>query len=149
VTAEVVDQEPRDRHLAALVGLGRAPDHSEALDGRNGLGDDRTSPRQVDAVHAQRGHLTEPDPGVGEEQHDEPVHLVGALVVCSVLAHLARVAARVCERMRRLLRDTWGSSLSDQLRAETEHLHASGVSHDIAEAITAFGQKRRPQFEGR
>lgn len=62
---------------------------------------------------------------------------------------LARGPTRAYGRMRRLLRNTWSTSLSDQLRAETELLHASGATQDIAEAIAAFGQKRRPEFEGR
>ncbi len=50
---------------------------------------------------------------------------------------------------RRLLRETWEHSLSDQLRLETEGIYATGSTRDAEAAIAAFLGKRRPAFEGR
>ena len=51
--------------------------------------------------------------------------------------------------MRKLLRETWGSDLSQQLLAETEGIKATGDTVDAANAIASFAAKRAPQFDGR
>jgi 2-(1,2-epoxy-1,2-dihydrophenyl)acetyl-CoA isomerase len=50
---------------------------------------------------------------------------------------------------RRLFRDSPGSSLSDQLRAETDALAVVGRTRDAQHAIEAFIDKEVPIFEGR
>ncbi|MEH3034779.1 MAG: enoyl-CoA hydratase-related protein [Aeromicrobium erythreum] len=65
-----------------------------------------------------------------------------------VARSLARGPTRAYGRMRRLLRDTWDRSLADQLRAETEHLHACGGTRDAQVAIRDFVAKRPTEFEG-
>lgn len=79
--------------LSALVRRGRSPDRSLALHHRDGLGDHGASPLELDPNGAQRGHLTEADVGVGEEEDSEAVGLVGALDVRPMLARVRRVAA--------------------------------------------------------
>jgi 2-(1,2-epoxy-1,2-dihydrophenyl)acetyl-CoA isomerase len=62
---------------------------------------------------------------------------------------LAVGPTRALGHQRRLLRETWEHTLSDQLRLETEGVTATGGTHDAEAAITAFLGKRRPAFEGR
>ncbi|WP_127479309.1 enoyl-CoA hydratase-related protein [Nocardioides pantholopis] len=50
--------------------------------------------------------------------------------------------------MRRLLRDSWSSSLSDQLAAETDTLSRIAATADAHRAVSAFLAKTRPTFEG-
>lgn len=51
--------------------------------------------------------------------------------------------------MRRLLRDSWTNTLSEQLHAETQALAATGDTADATNAIASFIAKRRPEFQGR
>lgn len=51
--------------------------------------------------------------------------------------------------VRRLLRQTWGNSLPDQLAAETEALGRAGASEDAVGAVTAFLNKQKPTYRGR
>ena len=90
---QVLDQEARDRHLAALVRLGGSPHHPKPLDGSDRLGDDCPSLGEVDPADTQRGHLAEPHASVCKEEDNQPVHLVGVFVVGPVLADLSRIAA--------------------------------------------------------
>jgi 2-(1,2-epoxy-1,2-dihydrophenyl)acetyl-CoA isomerase len=66
-----------------------------------------------------------------------------------VATRLAAGPTRALGGMRRLLRKSWTSTLSEQLLAETQHLVAAGGTADAANAIAGFAAKRRPQFEGR
>ncbi|MFC3242303.1 enoyl-CoA hydratase/isomerase family protein [Gordonia humi] len=52
-------------------------------------------------------------------------------------------------RQRRLLRESWGRTLSDQLRAESEGIVDTGGTYDAQHAVTSFLNKERPAFEGR
>ena len=63
--------------------------------------------------------------------------------------HLAAGPTRALGYQRRLLRETWEHTLSDQLRLETEGVTATGGTRDAEAAIAAFLGKRRPTFEGR
>lgn len=68
------------------------------------------------------------------------------------LALTTRLAAgptRAFGHMRALLRESWHSSLSEQLDAETRHLLAAARDHDVREAIAAFTEKRSANFQGR
>lgn len=64
-------------------------------------------------------------------------------------ARLAQGPTRAYGQMRRLLRESWGHSLADQLRAETEHVLAAGRTTDAREGILAFLEKRPARFEGK
>nr|WP_238384812.1 hypothetical protein [Ornithinicoccus soli] len=98
VRGQVLDQEPGNRDVAALMGLRGPPHQPLALDHGDRLGDQGTPAHQVEPADRQRRHLAEPDAGVGQEQHHEPVGLVGALVEPPVLAHLRWPAALGGER---------------------------------------------------
>ena len=65
-------------------------------------------------------------------------------------AALAKGATRGLGLIRHLLRETWTSSLSEQLAAETAGLVDSGRTADTAAAIEAFLSKQpAPRFQGR
>jgi 2-(1,2-epoxy-1,2-dihydrophenyl)acetyl-CoA isomerase len=51
--------------------------------------------------------------------------------------------------MRRLLRDSWGASLEEQLIAESGAVRRSGATADASEGVTAFAARRDPGFSGR
>ncbi|MEO6510405.1 MAG: hypothetical protein ABIO16_05400 [Nocardioides sp.] len=88
VPHELDGERPGDRHISALMCLGSPPDQSLAGDRRHGLGDDRPVASKVHSVDPERRHLSEPGAGVGQEQHDQPVHLIGPGVVSGVLARV-------------------------------------------------------------
>ncbi len=50
---------------------------------------------------------------------------------------------------RRLLRDSWDSTLSGQLHAESEGVARSGNTRDADSAVRAFRDRRGPTFDGR
>lgn len=66
-----------------------------------------------------------------------------------VAARLAAGPTRALGGMRRLLRESWTTNLSEHLLAEVQNIAAAGDTSDAANAITGFVAKRRPQFEGR
>jgi len=83
--------------------------------------------------------------------------LVSRLVASdSVDAEAAGLAAKLAEgptlafgAVRRMLRQSFETSLSDQLNAEKHSIVAASSSDDAGEGIEAFMAKRRPQFRGR
>ena len=72
VGGELIDQKSRNRDLAPLVALRRAP-RLNAADEGHGLGDRRSPSHEVDAVNSQCGQFAEADSRVGEEQNDQAV----------------------------------------------------------------------------
>ncbi len=61
---------------------------------------------------------------------------------------LAAGPTRALGRMKRLLRQSWTTGLTEQLTAETDEMSAAGASDDAGEGIRAFVAKRRPDFHG-
>ena len=51
--------------------------------------------------------------------------------------------------MKRLLLASQDATLSDQLAEETRRMTATGATDDAREGITAFVERRRPDFRGR
>jgi 2-(1,2-epoxy-1,2-dihydrophenyl)acetyl-CoA isomerase len=51
--------------------------------------------------------------------------------------------------MRRLLRDSWGATLEQQLESERAAMQATGATADAREGVRAFAEKRTPGFTGR
>lgn len=50
---------------------------------------------------------------------------------------------------KKAIRASWDNGLEDQLSLEAEAQGRCGKSHDFAEGVTAFTQKRSPKFQGR
>ena len=61
---------------------------------------------------------------------------------------LAAMPTRALVETRRLLRAAASSELDAQLDAERDAQSAMGRTHDYIEGVTAFLQKRPPQFKG-
>lgn len=68
-----------------------------------------------------------------------------ALALARELADGATVALGA---QRRLLRDSFGRTLAEQLAAELEAMARTGATTDAREGISAFGQRRAPRFHG-
>lgn len=67
----------------------------------------------------------------------------------ALAAKLAAGPTRAYGAVRRMLRQSFETGLSDQLDAEKESLIAASRSDDAQEGIAAFAAKRRPLFRGR
>jgi 2-(1,2-epoxy-1,2-dihydrophenyl)acetyl-CoA isomerase len=66
----------------------------------------------------------------------------------ALAATLAAGPTRAYGAVRRMLRQSFETGLSDQLDAERESLVAASRTDDAQEGIAAFVAKRRPQFRG-
>jgi 2-(1,2-epoxy-1,2-dihydrophenyl)acetyl-CoA isomerase len=66
----------------------------------------------------------------------------------ALVATLAAGPTRAYGAVRRMLRQSFETGLSDQLDAEKESLVAVSATSDAQEGIAAFVAKRRPQFRG-
>jgi 2-(1,2-epoxy-1,2-dihydrophenyl)acetyl-CoA isomerase len=66
----------------------------------------------------------------------------------ALAATLAAGPTRAYGAVRRMLRQSFETGLSDQLDAEKESIVAASRSDDAREGIAAFVAKRRPQFRG-
>jgi len=66
----------------------------------------------------------------------------------SIAATLAAGPTRAYGAVRRMLRQSLETGLSDQLEAEKESIVAASRSDDAVEGIAAFMAKRRPKFRG-
>ncbi|MGW0036985.1 enoyl-CoA hydratase-related protein [Gordonia sp. NPDC003376] len=111
-------------------------------------------PRIVGAARARRMYLE-------NLRVDAPTALDWGLVAEIVPADELRAEAltraqrfaqgptRGYARQRRLLRESWGTTLADQLRAESEGIRDTGNTDDAHHAVRAFLDRTRPRFEGR
>ena len=67
----------------------------------------------------------------------------------ALAATLAAGPTRAFGAVRRMLRQSFETGLSDQLDAEKESIVVASSTDDAQEGIAAFVAKRRPQFRGR
>lgn len=67
----------------------------------------------------------------------------------AIATRLAAGPTKAFGAQRSLLRESWGHTFSEQLRAETEGIVRTGQTADAQGAIQAFVDKRKPVFEGR
>jgi 2-(1,2-epoxy-1,2-dihydrophenyl)acetyl-CoA isomerase len=67
----------------------------------------------------------------------------------ALAATLAAGPTRAYGAVRRMLRQSFETGLSDQLEAEKESIISTSSTDDAKEGIAAFVAKRRPQFRGR
>ena len=111
-------------------------------------------PRLVGVARAKRIYL-ENRPFTAEEAYEWG--MVSEVVPASELAdraadlasRLASGPTRAYAHMRALFHQSATASLSDQLRAETEHLLVTGRTDDVREAVDAFAEKRPANFQGK
>lgn len=66
----------------------------------------------------------------------------------ALAATLAAGPTRAFGAVRRMLRQSFETGLSDQLEAEKELIVAASRTDDAHEGIDAFVARRRPQFRG-
>jgi 2-(1,2-epoxy-1,2-dihydrophenyl)acetyl-CoA isomerase len=89
-------------------------------------------------------------------QEAEMIGLVSEIVpAAEVSTHARAIAERLAvgptkafADMRRLLRGAWTASLTDHFDAERRSVVRLAATHDAAEGIAAFIQKRSPAFDG-
>ena len=63
-------------------------------------------------------------------------------------AQLAAGPTAAYAEAKKAIRASWDNGLEDQLSLEAEAQGRCGKSHDFAEGVAAFTQKRSPKFEG-
>jgi 2-(1,2-epoxy-1,2-dihydrophenyl)acetyl-CoA isomerase len=62
---------------------------------------------------------------------------------------LAQLPTKGIGLTKRLLNKTFDNTLDEQLQMEKEVQIEAGKSHDFAEGVNAFLEKRKPEFKGR
>lgn len=66
----------------------------------------------------------------------------------SIAQRLASHSAQSMRMMKQALTASWGNSLNEQLDLERDFQRRAGKSDDYREGVTAFFEKRSPQFNG-
>jgi 2-(1,2-epoxy-1,2-dihydrophenyl)acetyl-CoA isomerase len=69
--------------------------------------------------------------------------------VNKLATRLANSATGAIGRTKALLNRSLHSNIADQLEEEVEHFAAAAASDDFVEGVTAFLEKRAPEFKGR
>ena len=64
-------------------------------------------------------------------------------------AHLAKGPTAAYAEAKTAIRASWDNGFEDQLSLEAQAQGRCGKSHDFAEGVTAFTEKRSPSFKGR
>lgn len=68
--------------------------------------------------------------------------------VAAFAERLAKMPTKAIGLIKRYLNESWTSTLDEMLEKEAYAQRTAGLSHDHKEGVTAFMEKRRPDFKG-
>jgi len=69
--------------------------------------------------------------------------------VDSLAARFAAAPTRGLARIKKMIRESWGHSLDEELDLQRDAMRELGYSDDYREGVAAFMEKRKPNFTGR
>jgi len=78
---------------------------------------------------------------VADERLDEEVDALAARFAAGPTRGLARI--------KKMIRESWGHGLDEELDRQRDAMRELGYSHDYREGVAAFMEKRKPRFTGR
>jgi 2-(1,2-epoxy-1,2-dihydrophenyl)acetyl-CoA isomerase len=145
LTGDIVIAAASAKFTMAYTGIGVSPDGSSSF----------FLPRIVGMLKAKEMMLLNPRYTAEEAK---ALGLVTEVVADDqVLARAQAIARQLASgptraygEVKRLLSDTFSSSLETQMEYETRAIAGLALAtHDAREGIRAFSEKRKPQFEGR
>jgi 2-(1,2-epoxy-1,2-dihydrophenyl)acetyl-CoA isomerase len=69
--------------------------------------------------------------------------------VDALAARFAAAPTRGLARIKKMIRESWGHSLDEELDLQRDAMRELGYSDDYREGVAAFMEKRKPNFTGR
>jgi 2-(1,2-epoxy-1,2-dihydrophenyl)acetyl-CoA isomerase len=69
--------------------------------------------------------------------------------VDALAARFASAPTRGLAAIKRMIRESWGHSLDEELELQGDAMRELGFSDDYREGVAAFTEKRKPSFTGR
>ncbi len=144
LAADVVFASESAYFMQAFTRIGLIPD----------AGGTYALPRQMGMAKAMGAALFADK--ITARQADDWGMIWQAVPDCEFDAHWRAKAAQLASgptaayaETKKAIRASWDNGLEDQLSLEAEAQGRCGKSHDFAEGVTAFTQKRSPKFQGR
>ncbi|HEY0130568.1 MAG TPA: enoyl-CoA hydratase-related protein, partial [Allosphingosinicella sp.] len=78
---------------------------------------------------------------VEDERLDEEVD--------ALVARFAEAPTRGLARIKKMIRESWGHSLDEELDLQRDAMRELGFGDDYREGVAAFMEKRKPNFRGK